>query len=86
MSNDDVIQALIDGFRSVQNMLTMLNMKSSPTTWGHDSSWFNEPWKVEQDDFKHLAYVPFQKAITCEDGDCEVLWDYVDEEPYACGG
>ncbi len=59
MSDDDVIQALIDRFRSVQNMLTMLNIKDSPTTRGHDSLWFNEPWKVEQDDLKHLVYVPF---------------------------
>ncbi len=29
-------------------MLTMLNMKVSPIAQGHDSSWFNEPWKVEQ--------------------------------------
>jgi hypothetical protein len=57
--DDDVIQTLIDRFRNVQNMLTMLNMKGSPTTQGHDSSWFNEPWKVEQYDLKHVAYVPF---------------------------
>jgi hypothetical protein len=24
-------------------------------------------------DLKHLAYVPFAKATTCEDGDCGVL-------------
>jgi hypothetical protein len=54
-------------------MLTMLNMKGSPIARGHDSSWFNEPWKVEQNDLKHLAYVPSAKATTCEDGDCGVL-------------
>jgi vacuolar-type H+-ATPase subunit C/Vma6 len=81
LSDDDVIQTLIDKFRNVQNILTMLNMKGSPTTQGHDSSWFNEPWKVEQDDLKHVAYVPFLKATTSEDGDCEVLRDCVDEEP-----
>jgi hypothetical protein len=47
MLDDDVIQALIDIFKNVQNMLTTLNMKGSPTTRGHDSSWFNEPWKGE---------------------------------------
>jgi len=31
MLDDDVIQALIDRFKNVQNMLTMLNMKGSPT-------------------------------------------------------
>jgi hypothetical protein len=47
-------------------------MKGTPITQGHDS-WFNEPWKVEHDDFKHLIYVPSKRAPTCEDGDCEVL-------------
>jgi hypothetical protein len=41
MSNDDVIQALINRFKDVQNMLTMLNMKGSPIACDHDSSWFN---------------------------------------------
>jgi len=81
MSDDDVIHASIHEFRNAQNMLTMLNMKGSPITRGHDASWFNEPWKVEQDDLKHLTYVPFRKPIIGEDGDCEVLRDYVDEEP-----
>jgi hypothetical protein len=31
MLDDDVIQALIDKFKNVQNMLTTLNMKGSPT-------------------------------------------------------
>jgi hypothetical protein len=62
-------------------MLTMLNTKGSPIAWGHDSSWFNKPWKTEQDDLKHLAYVPSIKATICEDGDCEVFRDCVDEEP-----
>jgi hypothetical protein len=44
-------------------MLTMLNMKGSPNAQGHDSSWFNELGKVEQDDLKHLAYVPSKKPL-----------------------
>ncbi len=36
---------------------------------------------MEQDDLKHLAYVPFRKATTSEDGDCKVFRDYVDEKP-----
>jgi hypothetical protein len=36
MSNDDVIQTLIDWFKNAQNMLTMLNMKGNPIAWGHD--------------------------------------------------
>jgi hypothetical protein len=56
-------------------------MKGSPITWGHDSSWFNEPGKVEQDDLKHLTYVPSKKATIGEDRDCEVLWDCVNEKP-----
>lgn len=79
MSNDDVIHALIDGFQNAQNMLTMLNMKGIPITWDHDL-WFNEPWKVEKDDLKHLAYVPFKRAIVSEDGDCEVFWNCFDEK------
>ncbi len=71
--NDDVILALIDEFRNAQNMLIMLNMMGSPITRGHDSSWFNELGKVEQDDLKHLTYVPSKKTTIGEDGDCEVL-------------
>ncbi len=37
MLDDDVIQALIDKFKNVQNMLTTLNMKGSPT---YMRSWF----------------------------------------------
>ncbi len=72
-----IIHALIDGFQNVQNMLTMLNMKGTPITWGHDS-WFNEPWKVEKDDLKHLVYVPFKRVS--EDGGCEVFWNHFDEK------
>ncbi len=40
-------------------------------------SWFNEPWEVEKVDPKHLVYVPPVRVTTCEDGDYEVLRDYM---------
>jgi hypothetical protein len=56
-------------------------MKGSPIAQGHDSSWFNELGKVEQDDIKHLAYVPNKKTTIDEDGDCEVFRNCVNEKP-----
>jgi hypothetical protein len=79
MLDDDVIQTLIDRFKSAQNMLTMLNMKGTLITRSHDL-WFNEPWKVGKDDLKHLVYVPLKRAIIGENGECEVFRNRFDEE------
>jgi hypothetical protein len=79
MLDDDVIQALINRFSNVQNMLTMLNMKGTLITQSHDS-WFNEPWKVGKGDLKHLVYVPLKRTTIGEDGNCEVFRNHFDEE------
>jgi hypothetical protein len=47
-------------------------MKGTLITRSHDS-WFNESWKVGEDDVKHLVYVPPKRATIGEDGDCEVF-------------
>jgi hypothetical protein len=36
---------------------------------------------VEEDDLKHPTYVPSKKTTIGEDGECEVLWDCVNEKP-----
>jgi hypothetical protein len=69
MLDDDEIQALINRFRSAQNMLTMLNMKGTFITRSHDLC-FNESWKVGKDDIKQVVYVPPKRATIGEYGDC----------------
>ncbi len=53
-----------------------MKMKGSLMVHGK-CSWFNEPWEVEKVCHKHLVYVPPIRITTCEDGDCEVLQDYI---------
>ncbi len=77
--DDDVIQALINRFRSAQNMLTMLNMRGTFITRSHDV-WFNEAWKVGKDDLKHIVYVSPKGATIGEYGDCEMFWSHFDDE------
>lgn len=76
LADDSVIDALKQGLREAQRVLTSLNM--APSREARNRKWFVEPWTVEAQDKAHMGYVPPCRPILGEDGDGEVLQDQFD--------